>query len=94
MAARQLRFAISGTSFYTGARIVRRAQRAERSFGDVPTCAWEAFREVIPWQADPASRPPNPGELAYEFLRDNEPVACLGDLSGAPKFPKGKGPKG
>ena len=39
---------------------VRRAQKPSRSFGDVPECAWDAFREVIPWQADPATRPPNP----------------------------------
>ena len=31
---------------------------------------------------------PNPGEIAYEFLRDNEPVTCLGDLAEAPTFKK------
>jgi hypothetical protein len=63
---------------------VRRAQKPSRSFGDVPECAWDALREVIPWQADPATRPPNPGEIAYDFLRENEPVECLGDLAAAP----------
>jgi histidine ammonia-lyase len=63
---------------------VRRAQKPSRSFGDVPECAWDAFREVVPWQADPATRPPNPGEIAYEFLRENDPEDCLGDLAAAP----------
>jgi histidine ammonia-lyase len=73
---------------------VRRVQRPARSFGETPECAWDAFREVIPWQADPASRPPNPGEIAYDFLRDNDPVTCLGDLAEAPTFPrKGTGKK-
>ena len=70
---------------------VRQAQNPERKFGDAPTCTWEAFREIIPWQMDPEDRPPNPGEIAYEFLRDNEPVTCLGDVAAAPTFPKGKG---
>jgi histidine ammonia-lyase len=73
---------------------VRRVQRPARSFGEAPVCAWEAFREVIPWQADPASRPANPGEIAYEFLRDNDPVTCLGDLAGAPRFSRKGGGKG
>jgi histidine ammonia-lyase len=67
---------------------VREAQRPARSFGDVPECAWEAFREVIPWQADPGSRPSNPGEIAYDFLRENEPVECLGRLAQAPRIGK------
>ena len=28
------------------------AQNPEREFGDAPTCTWEAFRQVIPWQMD------------------------------------------
>lgn len=77
---------------------IRQIQNPEREFGDVPTCTWEAFRDVVPWQADPASRPPDPGELAYEFLLDNEPATCLGDLAEGPRIPKGppygKGKKG
>jgi histidine ammonia-lyase len=65
---------------------VREAQRPARSFGDVPECAWEAFREVIPWQAEPGTRPSNPGEIAYEFLRENSPVECLGRLADPPKI--------
>jgi histidine ammonia-lyase len=70
---------------------VREAQRPARSFGDVPECAWEAFREVIPWQAEPGTRPSNPGEIAYEFLRENEPAECLGDLAEAPRIGKRRG---
>ena len=70
---------------------VRLAQNPEREFGDAPTCTWEAFREVIPWQMDPEDRPPDPSEIAYEFLRDNDPAECLGDVAEAPTFPKGKG---
>jgi histidine ammonia-lyase len=65
---------------------VREAQRPARSFGDVPECAWEEFREVIPWQAEPGTRPSNPGEIAYEFLRENEPAECLGDTADAPRI--------
>ena len=86
---------------------VRKAQRPARSFGDAPECTWEAFREVIPWQAEPGTRPSNPGEIAYDFLRENDPTDCLGRLSAAPDIDdddgrghghghghdKGKGPK-
>jgi histidine ammonia-lyase len=72
---------------------VRQAQNPARKFGDAPTCTWEAFREVIPWQMDPADRPPNPGEIAYEFLLDNDPESCLGDVDEEPTFRKGKGKK-
>jgi histidine ammonia-lyase len=72
---------------------VREIQNPEREFGEVPTCMLEAFREVVPWQMDPADRPPNPGQIAYEFLRDNDPVSCLGDLAEGPTFTKKKGGK-
>jgi histidine ammonia-lyase len=65
---------------------LREAQRPARSFGDVPECAWESFREVIPWQAEPGTRPSNPGEIAYEFLRENSPVECLGRLADPPRI--------
>src|SRR5918996_120319 len=65
---------------------VREAQRPARSFGDVPECAWGAFREVIPWQAEPGTRPSNPGEIAYEFLRENDPGDCLGRLAKPPRL--------
>ena len=41
-----------------------------RSFGAGPTAAWDAFRQVVPWQA--ATRPDvPPGQLAYDFLQAN-----------------------
>jgi histidine ammonia-lyase len=41
-----------------------------RSFGAGPTAAWQAFRNVVPWQA--AVRPDIPaGTLAYGFLQAN-----------------------
>jgi histidine ammonia-lyase len=41
-----------------------------RSFGSAPTAAWEAFRQVVPWQA--TTRPDVPaGTLAYDFLQAN-----------------------
>jgi histidine ammonia-lyase len=41
-----------------------------RTFGASPTAAWEAFRNVVPWQA--AQRPDvPPGQLAYDFLQAN-----------------------
>ncbi len=41
-----------------------------RSFGAAPTAAWQAFRQVVPWQA--ANPPDIPaGTLAYDFLQGN-----------------------
>lgn len=41
-----------------------------RSFGAAPTAAWQAFRQVVPWQqANPPDVPA--GTLAYEFLQAN-----------------------
>ncbi len=48
---------------------VRRAQNAANSFGPVATSVWQAFRQVLPWQEEPASRPEVPyGIVAYRFL--------------------------
>ena len=42
-----------------------------RSFGAGPTAAWQAFRQVVPWQMNPADRPPvPPGHLALDFLSE------------------------
>jgi histidine ammonia-lyase len=41
-----------------------------RGFGAAPTAAWDAFRQVVPWQE--ATRPDvPPGQLAYDFLQGN-----------------------
>ena len=44
-----------------------------RSFGAAPTAAWQAFRNVVPWQVTlPTDRPDvPPGQLAYDFLQAN-----------------------
>ena len=41
-----------------------------RSFGAAPTAAWQAFRQVVPWQASTRPDVP-PGQLAYDFLQAN-----------------------
>lgn len=41
-----------------------------RSFGAAPTAAWDAFRQVVPWQTTPRPDVP-PGQLAYDFLQAN-----------------------
>lgn len=41
-----------------------------RSFGAAPTAAWQAFRNVVPWQTTTRPDVP-PGQLAYDFLQAN-----------------------
>jgi histidine ammonia-lyase len=54
---------------------VRQAQGQKlgitRSFGAAPTAAWNAFRQVVPWQEDPSRRPLDvpATQLAYDFLQ-------------------------
>jgi histidine ammonia-lyase len=51
---------------------VRNAQDPNRSFGVAPTAAWNAFRQVVPWQQPADQRPPVPStHLAYSFLVGN-----------------------
>ena len=48
---------------------IRRLQDATRRFGDAPTRAHAALRQVVPWQQPLAERPQRPvGELVYEFI--------------------------
>ena len=46
---------------------------APRQMGTAATAAWQAFRQVVPWQVLPpatrASVPP--GQLAYDFMQAN-----------------------
>ncbi len=56
---------------------VRQAQGQKlglaRSFGAAPTAAWNAFRQVVPWQEDASQRPLNlpATQLAYDFMQAN-----------------------
>jgi histidine ammonia-lyase len=45
----------------------------QRSFGSAPTAAWNAFRQVIPWQQEYTQRPLDlpSTQLAYAFLQAN-----------------------
>jgi len=64
---------------------VREVQNPARSFGAAPTAAWTAFRKVVPFQQDPASRPAQPvGRIAYAFLKAN-PAASF--YPAGPKMP-------
>ena len=48
---------------------VRRAQSPQRDFGRAPTAAWAAFRQAVPWQLKPQSRPPQPvGDIVHVFM--------------------------
>jgi histidine ammonia-lyase len=50
---------------------VRKAQAPGRHFGLPPDAAWAAFRKVVPFQLDEATRPRIPlGEVATGFLKD------------------------
>ena len=48
-----------------------------RSFGAAPTAAWTAFRNVVPWQGSPETRPLDipATHLAYAFLQANPATA-------------------
>jgi hypothetical protein len=54
-----------------------------RSFGAAPTAAWQAFRQVVPWQA--VARPDIPaGVLAYNFLQANPATLFYPSASNPP----------
>jgi histidine ammonia-lyase len=54
-----------------------------RSFGAAPTAAWQAFRQVVPWQA--VVRPDIPaGVLAYNFLQANPATLFYPSASNPP----------
>ncbi len=61
---------LTATQWMNIRQIQGQALGLPRSFGASPTAAWEAFRQVVPWQA--ADRPEVPaGTLAYDFLQAN-----------------------
>jgi histidine ammonia-lyase len=61
---------LTATRWMNIRQIQGEALNLPRSFGAAPTAAWQAFRQVVPWQA--AVRPDiPPGTLAYSFLQAN-----------------------
>lgn len=61
-----------------------------RSFGSGPTAAWQAFRQVVPWQMAPADRPPvPPGHLALDFLAERSAAEFHPPLGQEPSVPSG-----
>jgi len=68
---------------------LRKIEKPERTFGDAPTAAWQAFRAVVPFRYSEEDRPPAPiGRMAYRFLREN-PAATF--YPGGPEIPGGSG---
>lgn len=64
---------------------VRQKEQALRRFGQAPTAAWNAFRAVVPWQQDPATRPDvPPATLAYSFLQANPASTYYASAATAP----------
>ena len=61
---------LTATRWMNIRQIQGQALGIQRSFGAAPTAAWQAFRQVIPWQT--TDRPDVPaGTLAYDFLQAN-----------------------
>jgi len=53
---------------------VRKVETPARSFGQVPTAVWTAFRKVVPFQQDIDTRPNVPfSVIAYDFLKSTPP---------------------
>jgi histidine ammonia-lyase len=68
---------------------LRKIEDPDRTFGDAPTAAWQAFREVVPFRYTKENRPQTPiGRLAYRFLWEN-PASDF--YSGGPAMPGGSG---
>jgi hypothetical protein len=61
---------LTATQWMNIRQVQGQALGLNRTFGAAPTAAWEAFRQVVPWQA--SGRPAVPaGTLAYDFLQAN-----------------------
>jgi histidine ammonia-lyase len=59
---------------------VRRAQDPTRNFGVAPTAAWTAFRKILPFSLDAASRPARPiHDVAAQFLKETAAATFLAD---------------
>ena len=64
------------TSYWLDVRQIQGTQLGLSSgFGPAPPGVWNAFRQVVPWQQDPETRPNvPPGALAYAFLQATSPA--------------------
>ncbi|MEX2124449.1 MAG: aromatic amino acid ammonia-lyase [Woeseia sp.] len=68
---------------------IRKIQDPDRTFGDAPTAAWQAFREVVPLRYTEKNRPQTPiGRIAYRFLWENPASDFYPD---GPAMPGGSG---
>jgi histidine ammonia-lyase len=66
---------------------IRRVQSPGRSFGAAPTAAWQAWREISPWQQDPQERELMEARsimLPYLFIKDTSPARFLGEDAAGP----------
>jgi histidine ammonia-lyase len=66
---------------------MRRVQSPGRSFGKAPTAAWQAWRKISPWQADPQERELMEARnimLPYRFIKDTSPAPFLGADAAGP----------
>jgi len=72
------------TSYWMNLRSIQGQQLGlSRSFGAAPTAVWQAFRQVVPWQQEPLTRPEvPPGALAYAFLQANSPASFFPAAAG------------
>ncbi len=67
---------------------VRKAQNPERKFGDAPTAALAALRQIVPWQQPASERQKRPlGMVLYDFMQEN-PASKF--YPGGPKAPEAK----
>lgn len=67
---------------------LRKAQKPERKFGEAPTAALAALRQVIPWQQPAAQRPKRPlGMVAYDFMQQNPATRFYPGGPQAPRSP-------
>lgn len=67
---------------------IRKAQNPERKFGEAPTAALAALRQVIPWRQAPDERQKRPlGMVVYDFMQDNPATKFY---AGGPKAPESR----
>ncbi|PDQ20317.1 histidine ammonia-lyase [Mesorhizobium sanjuanii] len=67
---------------------LRKAQKPERKFGEAPTAALAALRQVIPWQQSASARPKRPlGMVAYDFMQQNPATRFYPGGPQAPRSP-------